>query len=746
MTRAWRVPVLLAVSSLTASLNAAEEGVRDPAQVARRILTEEQRQGYVNRRVFGVVRGLGALVEDMKSNGLLEEAQGEQLLELAGKLGAVNEAHVLQAAEHLRLARQQEARRRDKLGEADAEVETIIRELKELLRWVKALETSELLRRELREIIREEEGLLAQTRDLGKQLFEGTLDDPTALDDLATSQRLVAQRVGRLNEPLAEALGDAPTEEERARIEQAKGLFEEKAVDARLHSASQNIESEEMVRAFLDEKEALEALREIERVLDPMAGERLLRDTREELARILREETELRELVEQAPGDQFRETAEELGGEQRELGTALQNVDRSLLEPSADTTTTSSPTSPDAGSPPEAGSPAETSNPIDAAQTSMARAEAGIAARQQQGTVSAQKSAEAALQQAIDRLDEQLMALSGTESDFSAPLGDLQALADSIGELEQAQRELRDSTQSQAARGQSVEPLAGPQQSLASRTANLAAQLPLPSVQQPLGQALQAMSQAGSSLDSNQPASAVPAQNQALDALAQAQQAAQDLMGSPMSPMAASPMSPQAAAAMAAAQSMLAQQLGLMNSTQQAAPGALPQLGPPQASLAGQAQSLSQTPMMGPGFSQAAQHMQSAAQALGAQSQGQALGAQQQAIASLLGAMGQGMGQGMGMGQGQGQGQGQGMGQGQGVASTGTSMPGSNPGFDPQGGDRIFQKTAPMGQAAAEDRATWTYLGAKNHPALSEKFIRELPVEHREMLKAYYEALSRGRP
>jgi hypothetical protein len=69
-------------------------------------------------------------------------------------------------------------------------------------------------------------------------------------------------------------------------------------------------------------------------------------------------------------------------------------------------------------------------------------------------------------------------------------------------------------------------------------------------------------------------------------------------------------------------------------------------------------------------------------------------------------------------------------------------MPGTQPGFDPQGGDRVFVKTAPLGAAVERDLSTWSHLAGRTTPLLNEKFVRELPLEYREMLCAYYEALA----
>jgi hypothetical protein len=81
-----------------------------------------------------------------------------------------------------------------------------------------------------------------------------------------------------------------------------------------------------------------------------------------------------------------------------------------------------------------------------------------------------------------------------------------------------------------------------------------------------------------------------------------------------------------------------------------------------------------------------------------------------------------------------------------GMSSMRTGVAGRSPGFNPRGGDRIFGKSAATGGAVARDRATWSSLAGRRLPPPSEAFIRELPVEHREMLRAYFEALSRGGP
>ena len=59
---------------------------------------------------------------------------------------------------------------------------------------------------------------------------------------------------------------------------------------------------------------------------------------------------------------------------------------------------------------------------------------------------------------------------------------------------------------------------------------------------------------------------------------------------------------------------------------------------------------------------------------------------------------------------------------------------------------RVFQKMAVQGQAVARKRSEWDSLNARDRAALNENFARELPLEYREFLKDYYQALSEKKP
>ncbi len=62
---------------------------------------------------------------------------------------------------------------------------------------------------------------------------------------------------------------------------------------------------------------------------------------------------------------------------------------------------------------------------------------------------------------------------------------------------------------------------------------------------------------------------------------------------------------------------------------------------------------------------------------------------------------------------------------------------------NPKAGERRFEKSPVMGKRPTDDKSTWVALSSEERDALSENFARELPREYRDMLKTYYEELSK---
>jgi hypothetical protein len=51
--------------------------------------------------------------------------------------------------------------------------------------------------------------------------------------------------------------------------------------------------------------------------------------------------------------------------------------------------------------------------------------------------------------------------------------------------------------------------------------------------------------------------------------------------------------------------------------------------------------------------------------------------------------------------------------------------------------------TDPQGKEAARRDAKWSPLGQRERDMLYQNYARELPIEYRDLLKDYYEALSK---
>ena len=264
----------------------------DPATRSRRIMAEEQRQAYVGQRVDDVVLRFRELVADLRSNGLLDEGQGNELVKAVESLGKLNARHVNAAMGHLRDARKAKDAPKTHLEAADGQIDIVVRDLTELLKLAKALEAQAMLRQELRLVIQTEERLHESSKDVGRQALEGKLKGDQAVRDLVFGQKEVAVRAERLPALFQEAIAAAADADEKTRFTAAAKAFKQRRVEGRLKSAASGLEARSFVEAVTDQKEALDDLRAIEAMLDPKVEETPTPETQSPLA-------EAKELVEQ---------------------------------------------------------------------------------------------------------------------------------------------------------------------------------------------------------------------------------------------------------------------------------------------------------------------------------------------------------------------------------------------------------------------------------------------------------------
>ncbi|MFW6163263.1 MAG: DUF4175 family protein [Planctomycetota bacterium] len=198
------------------------------------------------------------------------------------------------------------------------------------------------------------------------------------------------------------------------------------------------------------------------------------------------------------------------------------------------------------------------------------------------------------------------------------------------------------------------------------------------------------------------------------------------------------------------AQDLAARQQALHDETQQADANQLPQQAPPQNDLAGDTQEFAQeAPAANEPLQRAAYAMDQAGQALEQTQQQPALAHQEAALEALGEAV-----QAFEMALAQ-------MDQGQHPAMAQTPQPAQQPAQQPsqQPTDQAMESTTqtqsedtersigakkdPAGRRVAREDAEWSPMAERERENLYQDYARELPIEYRELLEAYYEALAK---
>jgi hypothetical protein len=387
---------------LLPSLATSEEAQRsDVLQTTERIRSEERRQGDVRRQLSGSVRKIDRLLKDLESNGLTEEGQGQVVGEMSVALTKVNATRVPQAAQDLQKARLEIDDAFPHLDEAEQEIKAIIIDLDDLLKASETALLADVLLEQIRALIKRESFLRRETARWGKMIFinEGaaTADKPRMVR--AQSETLLElEQFARLLEGAAEKATD---ESLARRFKGASEVLQERKPDTSLRSALATIEQEDSIAAVKHQDKAIEALKEIEKVLssdeDELASKE---DVLEELKRILEEQVDLKEEVEDA-GKELK-NASELQAEQLELQKDLEKAV--------------------AGEPP--------SEALEEASDAMEEAAEELAEGDQEGALPPQETAINELQNAISQLESEIAEAAEAADAFA----DSQELSDSFAD------------------------------------------------------------------------------------------------------------------------------------------------------------------------------------------------------------------------------------------------------------------------------------------------------------------------
>jgi hypothetical protein len=736
-----------------------------PAEAARPwsegILSEEQRQNYASSRVENVSSQLRELINDLESNGLLEQSGGEELEGVIDVLAKVKDTNIQQAIVSLREARGPADTARSHLDKADGEIENAVTNLTALLRLSSGFGAGQLLRQEVRRLLRQEEIVWGTCRGLGRSQLEGTPIKPAELVDAASIQSELAKLAGKLGELFPVAAEEAPDAGERARVTKAGGMFVEGQVVALLAGAAQNISDANLLDAVTPQKEVIDILIAIDSLLgDEVSGggDDLLKMIAA-LQEILRKQRQLSALTEAASSPEFASQRRPWQGRQRDLRGDLGRIDSQQFEP-------------------EAGG----SNPLNDAGQAMGQAEAAFEVSQQQEAVPQQRAAEAALERAIAMLEKRIEEKNKpADAELVDPVEAMKKYAQLLKQLAADQKALREVTQQLAANNQEVIPNAASQGGLIDRLVALG-EMPEsepPKIKSTLRRAYFAMEEAFAGLKKNDAVMAVPAQIRAEEALLEASAAAEAEAKAIEETV---KKDAELNAIQKLAQALLAEQQAITAETAEATPEQVPQKAPEQSALAEKAEeAAAQDPSeASPDLAEASEAMKAAAEAMKAAAEAMKQGDKQEAKSEQAKAAealksaaqkaasakskkskaGQKKDEGKRGGKMKGKGKSKGAKgdgkDGEGEGEGGSPKPGVSPpeppkfapvkltgkNIDAKGKERYFAKGEVAGKRSDDSTSDWEVLGARDQEELTERYIQKLPVEYRDLLKDYYQALA----
>jgi len=464
------------------------------------VISAEQRQTYVTNRVARVNIRFRALITDLESNGILSEKESQEMLAAIDVLAKVKDENVQQAILSLRAARQGTDDAGEHLENADIHVDIAVKDLTALLRLANALESSQVLRQQLRQLLRLEEALWTECKNAGRAELEGAPVAPAEVVTMASRQSGLEKDAAKLLAMFPAAAAEAVLAEEKGRIKKAAKVYAEGQVDALLASAAASIGEGDFIGAVTPQKDAIDVLKQVDQLLKSGKSDFAsdLTQMLSTLNDILLQQRELRTQTESADQAKFASQQRQLQGRQRDLYSRLGKVDASQFQPATDKLT----------------------NPVQDAIKAMDDSVTALGAAQQKETVGHQREAEAALERAIAMLKKKI----AQQSVSGDPVKALRALADLLKEVLKEQIALREATQEKAKGAQDVSSQSAPQQDIMNRTipAVEMEEADRLTIQKALGKALFGMESAVEALKKNEATTAVPEQVNAEEGLAEA--------------------------------------------------------------------------------------------------------------------------------------------------------------------------------------------------------------------------------
>ena len=296
----------------------------------RRLLSEERRQLEVRRRISNIVFQINDLLDDLESNGLTDAGGGKAIRKMNTLLDRLGKINVPAAATSLRQARSEKDKVVFHIQKAEKEIDLIIEELNKIIKGTETALVDEMLLRQIREIIKTEDFLWRQTKTWGIKIITDASAADVDKGRLGRAQQSNIDRFQDFVRTLSQARGDTPDEESRKRYLKAEDSIDSNKPHVSMANAINQIDAKKAIRAVEYQAKALEALREIEKIL--AADENDIYEAIKELEEIIVDEKELKDEVEQAENRDFREQQSQLEARQLEIQKDLQQFTNTLPE------------------------------------------------------------------------------------------------------------------------------------------------------------------------------------------------------------------------------------------------------------------------------------------------------------------------------------------------------------------------------------------------------------------------------
>ncbi len=181
----------------------------------------ESQQGAEARKLGKVAGDVASLLEDLKSNGLLDQGGGKKVETFKEVIHQVAEDRLPAVATHLRNARLESDARQHHMKSADEEMDAIVAELGKVLAGSASMLAGEALVEELKDMIKVQTLVRGRTAEWGKTMLISPETSGAGKGPLMQEQTTILDRNGKFLEQLAKAREEAADEAAKSRFQQA---------------------------------------------------------------------------------------------------------------------------------------------------------------------------------------------------------------------------------------------------------------------------------------------------------------------------------------------------------------------------------------------------------------------------------------------------------------------------------------------------------------------------------------------